>query len=188
MSEKLPLLDDNAKMTPYFVDREYAHTHGSLHPTAHVWVLKQHPRRILIQQRAFTKDSYPGQWDMSAAGHVVYQDTIENTALRELEEELNIHTDMEHLISIGSFIHHTIGTFHGRPWNDHELSEVFLCFVPEDFKPKLQPEEVESYTWITPEKLKDMMDAPDDAPNHKKICTLPEDIQLLLQYLERNPK
>ena len=159
LSEFLPLLDEHANMTPYFVDRDFAHTHGKFHPTAHIWVLKLHPVRILLQQRALTKDSYPGQWDMSASGHVVYKDTI-------------------------SFVHHTIGTFHGKPWNDREYVHVFLYIANEDFTPCWQKEEIETCRWITPDELQAMAHATKDAPNLKKLCTLEQDIHILLNYLK----
>lgn len=184
ISEFLPLLDEHANMTPYFVDRDFAHTHGKFHPTAHIWVLKLHPVRILLQQRAFTKDSYPGQWDMSAAGHVVYKDTIQNTAIRELQEELNIHAKPDDLQLLGSFVHHTIGTFHGKPWNDREYVHVFLYIANEDFTPCWQKEEIETCRWITPDELQAMLHATKNAPNHKKLCTLEQDIHILLNYLK----
>lgn len=184
LSEFLPLLDEHANITPYFVDRDFAHTHGKFHPTAHIWVLKLHPVRILLQQRALTKDSYPGQWDMSASGHVVYKDTIRNTAIRELQEELNVHAQPDDLQLLGSFVHHTIGVFHGKPWNDRESVHVFLYIAKEDFIPHWQKEEIETCRWITPDELQDMAHATKDAPNHKKLCTLEQDIHILLNYLK----
>lgn len=184
ISEFLPLLDEHANMTPYFVDRDFAHTHGKFHPTAHIWVLKLHPVRILLQQRAFTKDSYPGQWDMSASGHVVYKDTIRNTAIRELREELGIHAHPYDLKRLGSFVHHTIGVFHGKPWNDRESVHVFLYITDEDFIPHWQKEEIETCRWTTPDELQAMLHAANDAPNHKKLCTLEQDVHILLNYLK----
>ena len=184
MSEKLVLLDKNANITQYYVDRDYAHTHGILHPTVHIWVVKKDPMRILIQQRSFNKDSFPGQWDMSSAGHVTYQDTMENAALRELEEELGIHTDIDHLIPIGCFSHHTIGVFHNRPWNDNEFSKVFLCVVSEDFQPTVFLLVIESVRWITPEELKEMQSVSEQVEDSKKLCVLAKDVEILFEYLE----
>jgi hypothetical protein len=42
---------------------------GDWHRAAHVWVFCPSTRELLLQQRALGKDSWPGLWDISAAGH-----------------------------------------------------------------------------------------------------------------------
>lgn len=43
-----------------------------------------------MQQRSFNKDSNPGKWDVSAAGHVSSTQTSIEAAVREVSEELGI--------------------------------------------------------------------------------------------------
>jgi isopentenyl-diphosphate Delta-isomerase len=45
--------------------------------------------RIFLHQRSLTKDTYPGLWNSSCAGHVAAGDDYDVTVVRELEEELS---------------------------------------------------------------------------------------------------
>jgi isopentenyldiphosphate isomerase len=46
--------------------------------------------RVLLQLRSLRKDLFPGYYCASASGHVIAGDTYEETARRELEEELGV--------------------------------------------------------------------------------------------------
>lgn len=50
-----------------------------------------------IQKRAFNKDSNPGKWDVSVAGHVSSGQTSIEAAVREVSEELGIEINEEEL-------------------------------------------------------------------------------------------
>ena len=71
-----------------------------LHRTVHVWVYGG-SGEILFQKRAAGKDSHPGFWDVSAAGHVSPGETPVMTAVRELEEELGIEAGESDLARAG---------------------------------------------------------------------------------------
>ena len=47
----------------------------------------------MLQQRSPKKDTFPGRWDVSCAGHLSGTDESVETAVRELEEELGLLTD-----------------------------------------------------------------------------------------------
>jgi isopentenyldiphosphate isomerase len=47
---------------------------------------------LYIQRRARSKDTYPGQRDLSATGHVRVGETEDDAAARELVEELGVRT------------------------------------------------------------------------------------------------
>jgi len=53
--------------------------------------------RILLQQRSFKKKVYPGAWAETCAGHVSKGQTYEETAHRELKEELGFDTDLKYV-------------------------------------------------------------------------------------------
>ena len=52
---------------------------------------------LLLQKRSKEKDSFPGCYDISSAGHISAGDEPLETALRELEEELGIKAEPEQL-------------------------------------------------------------------------------------------
>lgn len=45
---------------------------------------------LFIQKRTLTKDVYPGYWDIAAGGVVLADETYEESATRELYEELGV--------------------------------------------------------------------------------------------------
>ena len=51
------------------VSRTKPRSAGDWHRAAHVWLFCQATGELMLQQRAACKDSWPGLWDFSAAGH-----------------------------------------------------------------------------------------------------------------------
>ncbi len=52
---------------------------------------------LYIQRRAMAKDTYPGQRDLSATGHVRAGEAEDEAATRELAEELSVWVEIEHV-------------------------------------------------------------------------------------------
>ena len=65
-------MDEDGVPTGETISRDDAHTDGILHRTAHVWVIRKTDRGydILLQKRSEEKDSFPGLYDTSSAGHI----------------------------------------------------------------------------------------------------------------------
>ena len=105
MSEYFDIVDDNGMPTGEIISRNTAHKDGIQHRTAHVWIIKEKPGGydILLQKRSMNKDSFPGQYDTSSAGHIPAGDEPSESALRELKEELGIDAEPEDLHYAGSF-------------------------------------------------------------------------------------
>ena len=59
--------------------------------------------QILLQKRSQNKDSFPGKFDTSSAGHIQAGDEPLESALRELKEELGISATPEQLHFAGTF-------------------------------------------------------------------------------------
>lgn len=57
---------------------------------------------VFLQKRSASKDINPGLWDTSAAGHVAFGEDYDESAQRELEEELGIRAteDLERLFKL----------------------------------------------------------------------------------------
>ena len=90
--EYLDIVDERGNPTGETVSREEAHKNGILHRTAHVWVIRNADGRteVLLQKRSDEKDSFPGMYDTSSAGHIPAGEEPLPSALRELSEELSI--------------------------------------------------------------------------------------------------
>jgi isopentenyldiphosphate isomerase len=65
------------------------HRLGLRHRAVHILVFDG-VGRLFLQKRSMSKDSSPGLWDTSAAGHVDFGESYDQSAARELEEELGI--------------------------------------------------------------------------------------------------
>ena len=105
--EYFDVVDEAGQPTGKTVSRENAHTYGILHRTAHVWIVRQRDGRpeVLLQKRSMEKDSFPGLYDTSSAGHIPAGDESVPSALRELSEELGISLDFvfHHVVQLVCF-------------------------------------------------------------------------------------
>lgn len=86
---------------------------------------------IYVQKRTLTKDVYPGYWDLAAGGVVLADESYDQSAKRELGEELGVHgTTLQQLFD------HFHETATNRVWG-----RVYRCFHNGPFT--LQEEEIE---------------------------------------------
>lgn len=135
--EKLRTFDKNYR---YIGDenRDIVHREGLWHETFHCWFIDE--QFIYIQKRSANKKDFPSLFDITAAGHLEADETVED-GIREIKEELGIQVDFSSLIKVG-VIHDVIEL---QNFYDYEFSHVYLypsTFIQEDFS--LQEEEVES--------------------------------------------
>ncbi|MBR2844553.1 MAG: NUDIX domain-containing protein [Solobacterium sp.] len=150
--EWFDVVDENGIPTGETVERSEAHARDILHRTAHIWVVRKMNGRIevLLQKRSMNKDSFPGRYDTSSAGHIQAGDEPRDSAIRELHEELGIQAQPEELEYAGMFRIHYDMVFHDRPFKDNEVSFVYVYRKPADIeKLTLQKEEVESVRWFS---------------------------------------
>ncbi|TYJ50189.1 hypothetical protein E1A91_A01G188900v1 [Gossypium mustelinum] len=56
------------------------HRDGDYHKAVHVWIFTESTQELLLQKRADCKDSWPGLWDISSAGHISAGDSSLITA------------------------------------------------------------------------------------------------------------
>lgn len=150
--ELFDVLTAEGEKTGVVRERGVAHRDGSPHATSHIWVIRENSRGghdILLQKRSACKDSYPGCYDISAAGHVAAGDGYLESAVRELREELGIDTDADSLHFVGTHHGKFEEEFYGRMFRDYEISRVYAyCKPVEMTELSLQPEEVECVIWM----------------------------------------
>lgn len=88
-NELLRLYTPEGKPTDTFKQRGEVHRDGDWHATVHLWVINP-VGELLFQKRADTTELNPGLWDVSAAGHIVNDDSRELSLEREAHEELGL--------------------------------------------------------------------------------------------------
>lgn len=125
--------------------RADVHRIGYWHHTFHCWVARRQPdgrTSVLFQRRAPGKDTNPGSFDITAAGHLLAGETIADAA-REMEEELGWSVPFEQLVPFGTIREEAEGTNRGQPYADREVSHVFGCLTTLPLAEfRLQEEEV----------------------------------------------
>ena len=159
--EILDIVDMDGNPTGKTVDRQTAHREGLLHRTSHVWIVRSKEGRlqVLLQKRCRDKDSFPGCYDISSAGHIPAGYDYMESAVRELKEELNVDISPDMLIDCG-LIHISFDEiFHGEEFRDRQVSRVFLLKLDmeaEEFT--VQKEEIDEVRWMDYEECLDSVE------------------------------
>ena len=182
--ELLDIIDENGLPTGQTVERSRAHAEGIMHRTAHVWLVRKQNNRIeiLLQKRCDTKDSFPGCYDISSAGHIPAGVDFADSAIRELKEELGIDVSEEELLFCGDRSYGWDTAFYGKPFHDRQYARVyaFLCSLSES-EFRLQEEEISSVLWMD-------LDEAISAVSENTIphCIFPEELLLVKQRVSIN--
>jgi len=125
------------------------HRKGFFHRAVHLFVFNP-AGQVYIQRRSCSKDRHPGKLDSSAAGHVDPGETYEETAIRELREELGIQAEVKEILRVPASI---------QTDNEH----VVLFQVETESEPVPNPEEIQWGAWLSRERVSKLMDeSPDD--------------------------
>lgn len=143
---------EDGSRTGVVKERGVVHEDGSLHATVHTWIVRQNDRSgydLLLQKRSSCKDSNPGCWDISSAGHIEAGYRPLESALRELKEELGIDAAPGDLREIGMRRCSFESEFYGRPFRDNELSTIYIYKKPVEISElTLQDTEVSETIWM----------------------------------------
>ncbi|XP_024996213.1 nudix hydrolase 3-like isoform X3 [Cynara cardunculus var. scolymus] len=134
------------------------HREGDYHRAVHVWIFAESTQELLLQRRTDCKDSWPGLWDISSAGHVSAGDTSLITARRELQEELGVNLPKDAFELLFVFLQECV-TNDGK-FIDNEFDDVYLVTtlapIPlEAFT--LQESEVSAVKYISVEDYKHLL-------------------------------
>lgn len=149
--EILDIVNEDGIPTGETIERTKAHQLGILHRTAHLWILrkKENHIQILLQKRSDNKDSFPGCYDISSAGHIPAGIDFVPSAIRELKEELGYEANQDDLIYCGTRKFEVKEMFYNQLFHDHQVTNVYMLWLDleeEDFH--LQKEEVSEVKWF----------------------------------------
>ncbi len=121
--------------------RAEVHRTGLKHRAVHVMIFNARGE-IFLQKRSLKKDTFPGAWDSSSAGHLDRGESYDACALREVWEELGITlTDIPRpIIKIDAC-----------PQTGQEFVWVYETRHEGPFT--LHPEEIEGGDWFAPARI-----------------------------------
>lgn len=179
--EYLDICDENGLPIGKTVDRETAHREGILHRTAHVWVVreKEGKTQILLQKRSMEKDSFPGLYDTSSAGHVPAGEEPLSSAIREFSEELGIRAEESELGYAGKFRIRFEKVFHGKVFRENEIARVYVYGRPVDIEQlTLQKSEVDEVRWFDLREVEEEIRV-----SRERFCVPVESLKLLRDFL-----
>ena len=180
--EYLDVCAGDGQPTGETVSREIAHRDGIPHRTAHVWIVRKKEKGydILLQKRSMEKESYPGLYDTSSAGHIPAGEEPLPSALRELKEELGIDAAPEQLTFAGMFRIRYEKEFHGRMFRDNEITWVYVYSDPVDENAlTLQASEVDEVRWFD---LEDVWT--EIQKSRERFCLTVPGLGVLREYLK----
>ena len=176
--ELFDVLDINGNPTGQIRERTVAHRIGSFHRTVHIWVIRQKKSNkkitkeninskdsktvenqtenqncdfeVLLQKRSEDKDSFPGCYDISAAGHIDAGENVDIAAVRELYEELGIKAEVSDLRYFMTHLGLEDTQYYGKRFFNREFAKVYY-FDGKDIADgdiKIQESEVDSVMWV----------------------------------------
>ncbi|MBM7690935.1 isopentenyldiphosphate isomerase [Peribacillus deserti] len=140
-TELLAIYDDDGNRVGA-ASRSDVHKAGYWHQAIHCWFIsnEEDADYVYFQKRSAEKKDYPNLFDITAAGHLLAHETIED-GVREIQEELGIEVSIDDLTKLGVIKYCVIKE--DIDFIDKEIAAIFLyhcsCTL-EEFK--LQKEEV----------------------------------------------
>lgn len=179
--EWLDIVDKNGNPTGKTVERTIAHREGIWHRTSHVWLVRRRAGQIevLLQKRSKDKDSYPGCYDTSSAGHIPAGSGYEESAIRELKEELGIDAKESELHLCGKRTIYHDEKFYGEMFVDRQISKVYYIWRDlEEEAFAIQKEELENVRWMPLSDCIAMV-----AEQTEKTCIAMEEILMVEKVL-----
>ena len=136
--ERFPVVDDADRIIRYAY-RQEVHANNFRHRAVHILIFNE-AGQVYLQLRSRRKDRHPLLWDSSAAGHVAAGEGYDDTARRELQEELSLVLPLEKIAKLQAsertgweFIWLYRGKLEGEPEPrpNHNEIENGAFFTPE---------------------------------------------------------
>jgi len=140
------VLDENGDPTGESKTKAEIHKQGLFHNSAHVWIYNS-KGEIMLQLRAKDKDSFPGLWDISVAGHTDSGEKPVESAVREMKEEIGLDVTAEQLefVGIKKFSQPIINT----DWYENEFGYIYFYKFDGDINELSMPDgEVEKIEFV----------------------------------------
>lgn len=148
----IDIYNENNESTGEVATWESVHTQGLWHRVAHIWFWSK-DKGILLQRRSKNKSSYPGLWDITAAGHLDLGEDVLSAAIRETEEEFGVVIKKDDLTD--GYINKSEYIDNSKNWLDREWQYIyFYNFLGDITDIRLQESEVEAVEWMQISELR----------------------------------
>ncbi|WP_396148889.1 isopentenyl-diphosphate Delta-isomerase [Flavobacterium sp.] len=143
--EKVILVNENDEPIG-LMEKLEAHEKAVLHRAFSVFVLND-KNEVMLQQRAHHKYHSPLLWTNTCCSHQREGETNIQAGTRRLFEEMGFTTELKELF------HFIYKAPFDNGLTEHELDHVMIGYYNE--APKINPNEVESWKWMSIEAIRD---------------------------------
>lgn len=152
-------LDENGNKIGKQLSKSEIHLKGYWHKSVHIWIYNS-AGEIMLQKRAKNKDTHPGLYDISCAGHVDAGEEPIDTCIRELKEEIGIMADKKDL-KLKEIVK-KINYIETIKWQNNQFNYEYL-FKCEKFPNELnlEKDEVEEIIFVKIDDLEKEVKNPD---------------------------
>jgi isopentenyl-diphosphate delta-isomerase len=155
IEEQVILVNENDEQIGLMPKLE-AHEKALLHRAFSVFVFND-KNELMLQQRAAHKYHSPDLWTNTCCSHQRHGETNIQAGQRRLQEEMGFVTPLEESISF----------IYKAPFDngltEHEFDHVMIGYFND--APKINPDEVSNWKWMTLDNVKD------DMKNHPEVYT-----------------
>lgn len=139
-----------------------AHEKGLLHRAFSVFLFN-FKGEMLLQQRASSKYHSPDLWTNACCSHPRPSESINNAAVRRLDEEMGMICELKHVF------HFIYKAELDQGLTEYELDHVFIGVT--DLLPKINKKEVKAYQYFSTEVIqKEIARKPELFTEWFKIC------------------
>ncbi len=143
------ILVNNKDQEIGIMEKLEAHQKGLLHRAFSIFIFNS-KGELLLQKRALHKYHSPGLWTNTCCSHPKPKETNIEAANRRLKEEMGLQTDLTHAF------HFIYRVEFDNGLTEYELDHVFYAYSDEI--PKINPDEVHEYKYISNDELEKDMD------------------------------
>lgn len=179
--EYFDILNEDGTRTGRIKERSLVHRDGDLHGSVRTYIFRKvhNNFEILLQKRSTDKDSYPGCFDVSSAGHVDSGEEFIDAAVRELNEELGIKAKEEDFIFLFRQKLVAKDIFHNNIFISNEINNVYLLEKNVDISNvNYDINEVQSVKWMDTDEVLDNLER-----GNKEFCIGLEEYKKVLEAL-----
>lgn len=179
MEEKIDVLDNKGNKTGKIKTKNEVHASGDWHLAVHIWLINERGE-LLIQRRSKNKENHPNMLDISVAGHASSAESSEQSAMREVQEEIGLKIESGQLNKIGSLDQKSVlnnGTYFNNEFNDIYIVKTNTKVS----EMKRQIEEVDELFYLHWKEFEKRV-----RDGQKDIVPHPNEYNILFAYLENN--
>ncbi|KNE63992.1 isopentenyl-diphosphate delta-isomerase [Allomyces macrogynus ATCC 38327] len=146
---------------------------GLLHRAFSVFLFN-HENKLLLQQRADEKITFPGYWTNTCCSHpLAKKDELngvpgaKTAAVRKLDHELGITGVAASELQFLTRIHYLAPS--DATWGEHEVDYIFIAKKDKNVALRPSPNEVKATRYVTPDELRALFVEAEKRPNEVKL-------------------